>query len=277
MTKYPTNKSHAHRTDGFTLAELLAVVAIIAVLVAVSVPIFSSQTAKAKAAADQANVRSAKAAAVSAYMTESIGEETTYYYDAASGTVTSDYSAAASIAGYGKSTVAVEGASGLPNKNGKAQIITVSVAKDGTCSMSWGLGTDLDSYLVRAGETAQTLSKYYSDTDLIHAMKALEEFPSTSVSSIFNDAVLYNSGDTLYWRPKNVTINGTATMILYAYPSDTDDHANWKAYAFYYNGTIYRSTNINQYNQKIDNNNITANSQLTDAVNGSTDHWEAVQ
>ena len=43
---------------GFTLAELLIVVAIIAVLVAISIPIFTTQLNKAKYAADEANARS---------------------------------------------------------------------------------------------------------------------------------------------------------------------------------------------------------------------------
>lgn len=43
---------------GFTLAELLIVVAIIAVLVAVAIPIFSAQLNKAKYATDEANARS---------------------------------------------------------------------------------------------------------------------------------------------------------------------------------------------------------------------------
>ena len=43
---------------GFTLAELLIVVAIIAVLVAISIPIFSSQIEKSKEATDAANIRS---------------------------------------------------------------------------------------------------------------------------------------------------------------------------------------------------------------------------
>lgn len=46
------------RNKGFTLAELLVVVAIIAVLVAVSIPIFTSQLHKAQVATDMANVRS---------------------------------------------------------------------------------------------------------------------------------------------------------------------------------------------------------------------------
>ena len=43
---------------GFTLAELLIVVAIIAILVAIGIPVFNSQLEKSKEAADAANIRS---------------------------------------------------------------------------------------------------------------------------------------------------------------------------------------------------------------------------
>ena len=46
---------------GFTLAELLIVVAIIAVLVAISIPIFTSQLEKSREATDMANIRAAYA------------------------------------------------------------------------------------------------------------------------------------------------------------------------------------------------------------------------
>ena len=48
---------------GFTLAELLVVVAIIGVLVAISIPIFTSQLKKARLAVNQANARAAYTAA----------------------------------------------------------------------------------------------------------------------------------------------------------------------------------------------------------------------
>ncbi|MEG2785480.1 MAG: prepilin-type N-terminal cleavage/methylation domain-containing protein, partial [Anaerovoracaceae bacterium] len=44
---------------GFTLAELLVVVAIIAILVAVSIPIFSGKLEEARKNTDLANVRAA--------------------------------------------------------------------------------------------------------------------------------------------------------------------------------------------------------------------------
>lgn len=50
-----------NRKKGFTLAELLVVVAIIAVLVAIAIPIFTSQLEKAREATDAANLRAAYA------------------------------------------------------------------------------------------------------------------------------------------------------------------------------------------------------------------------
>ena len=46
---------------GFTLAELLIVVAIIAVLVAIAIPVFNSQLEKSREATDAANIRNAYA------------------------------------------------------------------------------------------------------------------------------------------------------------------------------------------------------------------------
>ena len=63
---------------GFTLAELLIVVAIIAVLVAISIPIFNNQRRKARLAVNQANAKAAEEMAMTAYLTE--GKDTTAYF-----------------------------------------------------------------------------------------------------------------------------------------------------------------------------------------------------
>ncbi len=65
-------KRYKHISYGFTLAELLVVVAIIAILVAVSIPIFSGQIEKAREATDVANMRAAAAAAVQFYYDENL-------------------------------------------------------------------------------------------------------------------------------------------------------------------------------------------------------------
>lgn len=54
-------KKMKRENKGFTLAELLIVVAIIAVLVAISIPIFTAQLEKAREATDAANIRAAYA------------------------------------------------------------------------------------------------------------------------------------------------------------------------------------------------------------------------
>ena len=60
---------HKNNNKGFTLAELLIVVAIIAVLVAIAIPVFTTQLEKSREATDVANVRSAYAAVVTSWLT----------------------------------------------------------------------------------------------------------------------------------------------------------------------------------------------------------------
>ena len=67
------------RKKGFTLAELLIVVAIIGVLVAISIPIFTSQLKKARKAKNWANMRAAYASAASDYLTNG-GQDGLYFY-----------------------------------------------------------------------------------------------------------------------------------------------------------------------------------------------------
>ncbi|MDJ1649923.1 MULTISPECIES: prepilin-type N-terminal cleavage/methylation domain-containing protein [Gordonibacter] len=62
--------------SGFTLAELLIVVAIVAVLVAIAIPVFSAQLAKANAGTDEANIRSGYAQAQSFILTKMDNDKT---------------------------------------------------------------------------------------------------------------------------------------------------------------------------------------------------------
>lgn len=72
MLKKLTNKK------GFTLMEMLIVVAIIAILVAIAIPTFNSALNKSKVATDTANIRSGYAAVQVQILTED-GAAGTYY------------------------------------------------------------------------------------------------------------------------------------------------------------------------------------------------------
>lgn len=63
-------KINRENKKGFTLAELLIVVAIIGVLVAISIPIFTSQLERSREATDLSNIRAAYAEAVADYLAD---------------------------------------------------------------------------------------------------------------------------------------------------------------------------------------------------------------
>ncbi|WP_194610246.1 type IV pilin protein [Clostridium vitabionis] len=144
---------------GFTLAELLIVVAIIGVLVAISIPIFSSQLEKSRFAVDQSNVRNAKATAAAEYLSTGASGEVEYYYDASSGKVTSDFAAAKQIPGYGKSTMKEEGVEGTGKSNGMAGIVMVTIDTAGIGEVRWTkndieyVRDDAKSYLSEDGKS----------------------------------------------------------------------------------------------------------------------------
>ena len=116
---------------GFTLMEMLIVVAIIVILVAISIPTFTGQLNKAKAATDEANERSAKAVAAAAYLTEEAAEGD-YYYDLSNGKIVST-TTNPSIKGYGKVTAK------------KDQIIKATITSGGNVTISWVSETDTAS------------------------------------------------------------------------------------------------------------------------------------
>jgi type IV pilus assembly protein PilA len=68
---------------GFTLIEMLIVIAIIAILAAIAIPTFSAQLDKANQAVDDANLRTATSLAMADYMLESYSG--TKYYSATEG------------------------------------------------------------------------------------------------------------------------------------------------------------------------------------------------
>lgn len=130
-------KNYKH---GFTLAELLIVVAVIAVLVAVSVPILTSRLEKSRESTDMANMRSAKAEAVVMMLENGDLSGTTRFFAADRGIlVTSDNRAV--VDPYGRGTGAVGDENNRqdgydPNINYSGAIIRVTFYSD-TAELEW--------------------------------------------------------------------------------------------------------------------------------------------
>lgn len=126
---------------GFTLIEMLIVVAIIAILVVVSMPIVSGALEKARDATDQANERAAKAEALMVYMgaanhptdnTYVAGKAITkLYYDAVNGKLVGSAPKA-----YGRCTG--NGGDGTYTEEDHTKhVITVVVSATGDVTIDW--------------------------------------------------------------------------------------------------------------------------------------------
>lgn len=116
-----------HEKKGFTMMEMLIVVAIIAILIAVSVPIFTSQLDTAKKNTDMANQRAAKAVAAATYLTdESTTAGKTYIYDAGEGILveTGSSSKADEVTAYSKSLK-------------DAEVLEITINSSGEIYMGW--------------------------------------------------------------------------------------------------------------------------------------------
>ncbi|WP_044916211.1 type IV pilin protein [Oribacterium sp. FC2011] len=133
---------------GFTLAELLIVVAIIGVLVAISIPIFTSQLEKAREATDLANLRSLYAETTAYVLTEDVGDHASAIKDVtitiakdattkvvtgtATYTCTQQKTGLEGVAGDG--TIDIGGASVSASKFGPGSTITITVKSDGSAA-----------------------------------------------------------------------------------------------------------------------------------------------
>lgn len=153
-------KAKLRKSGGFTLIEMLIVVAIIAILIAVSIPLVSNALEKARDATDQANERAAKAETLLVFLsggtvytngTDATGTDvgaatpfgstgntvTAVYYDAVSGRLVSTKP----TTGYGKctATTANDHYTGLatqaaPNTD---KVLQVVCSVDGIVTLTW--------------------------------------------------------------------------------------------------------------------------------------------
>ena len=138
-------KAKLKKQGGFTLVEMLIVVAIIAILVAISIPLINSALERAKHATDAANERSAKAEILICWLSDApidgstgtkVAPGTLYNYDAVTGQLTTGDP---STKDYGK-------------HNGHTYL-TVKVDTAGVVTVAWKDGKTLCSACDVGGHT----------------------------------------------------------------------------------------------------------------------------
>lgn len=124
---------------GFTLMEMLIVVAIMVILVAVSIPVFTNQLDNAKKTTDNANIRAAKQAMLTEYMINQHEwvagtTDTIRYYNAETGTLaTSD----TGIEAYGQGTTTNDLGTNSKDAILKLEMEVDEGAYTGIVTMSW--------------------------------------------------------------------------------------------------------------------------------------------
>ncbi len=122
-------KKAKENKKGFTLAELLIVVAIIAVLVAISIPIFTAQLEKSREAVDAANIRAMYAELMSDVLTGDY-DTTANAYQVTLKQQTADWQNSDYVTSLGTEGTGMT-LSGTPHKDGTATL-TYSNPTDGT-------------------------------------------------------------------------------------------------------------------------------------------------
>lgn len=132
-------KAKLKKQGGFTLIEMLIVVAIIAILIAIAIPMVNNALEAAREATDEANMRAAIGIATADYMmgTDDVGgvldstnREAYYHIDA---NKQGELKTTAPTKGYGKGLAGI----GADNVSHEGEWIKITVGTDGKISGAW--------------------------------------------------------------------------------------------------------------------------------------------
>ena len=191
---HKTSRAHG----GFTLAELLIVVAIIAVLVAVAIPVFAGQLEKSREATDMANVRAAYAEVMAAALAEDHSAqhegETIYQSD---GTYKAKVALEQSQKDWQTSgTITIGGVSHEEGDGNTANWIGIPDA-GGTCTITYNPASASGGVVLNwSGESTQT----YKDSQEVQAAKTTSQNAATKNLTELEQAMTKWESDRSKWK-----------------------------------------------------------------------------
>jgi len=129
-----------NNNKGFTLMEMLIVVAIIAVLVAIAIPVFTNQLEKAREATDAANIRSAYAEVMACALTDAADETNGVKKGGTDGAYTYSKHVDAAQKQTGWQNTSIEDIAGIKLGTAEGQISAETLGNGWTITYSEGTG-----------------------------------------------------------------------------------------------------------------------------------------
>ncbi|NLU23424.1 MAG: prepilin-type N-terminal cleavage/methylation domain-containing protein [Clostridiales bacterium] len=234
-----TSIHQKEQKKGFTLLEMLIVIAVIAILLAVAIPAFTHQLEKAREATCAANRRSLLAVLKSDMMLEDYATlEDAYKVHAEK--EGNDWAAQYKCPSGGKITVS-------------DNVVY--------CSIHLTSDPNLDKLietLPTSGrqDSIEVIRKFYQNNN--HQLPSFAK-DDPLWTELFANTKLYQNPDALFWRPSMITLDGKLKYVMFANNIPYDDknpQGQWKGYACYYEGVYYVSGKINSYTGAIDHSSV---------------------
>lgn len=235
---------------GFTLMEMLIVVAIIGILVAIAVPVFSHTMEKTKATACAANRRTAKEAIViAAMMNETVADgfrsDTVYSWDTVVKILSDNGYTVAEKVCPSKGIITLDKSGGFyfvkcsKHEGVESQVTGMKSASD--------IANNLDvPWSGKTGEDIAYMKEYIKQAG---GVDNLPKADKDELLAILNDpdGKFYNENN-LVWVGMRLLVKddadgkSSAHNILVATTKDTANKTSLSGYMFYYNGDYYIST-----------------------------------